>query len=216
MAAASLSAGWYLIKPRLEQLHAAAAHLLGWTIAGTCAAFLLIAFVQCAALLKFGKSPMPYKWIEKLLLSLLPKAVWLGAKFGISRDRVGNSFIKVQNLVTKSTAHKPDPGRVLILLPRCLRSETRGQIASRINGDSFKVVTAGGGEEARESIKQFQPTLILALACERDLMSGIRDVAGKVPVLAIPNKRPDGPCKNTYISLAELDEALRFIKDGGK
>jgi hypothetical protein len=32
-------------------------------------------------------------------------------------------------------------------------------------------------------------------------------------VLAIPNKRPEGPCKNTDFSLEELDEVLRFIRE---
>jgi hypothetical protein len=53
----------------------------------------------------------------------------------------------------------------------------------------------------------------LALACERDLMSGLKDIAEKIPVIAIPNKRPEGPCKNTHISVRELDEALKFITD---
>ena len=84
---------------------------------------------------------------------------------------------------------------------------------NRVNGNGFKVVTAGGGEQAREAIKQYRPTFILALACERDLMSGILDIAEKIPVLAIPNKRPEGPCKNTEVYLDELDETLRFISD---
>jgi hypothetical protein len=36
-------------------------------------------------------------------------------------------------------------------------------------------------------------------------------VAEKVPVLAIPNKRPEGPCKNTNLQLDALDEALSFL-----
>jgi len=71
--------------------------------------------------------------------------------------------------------------------------------------------TAAGGEEARAAIKQYRPTIILAIACERDLISGIKDVAEKIPVFAIPNKRPEGPCKNTDFSLSELDEAVRVL-----
>ena len=44
-------------------------------------------------------------------------------------------------------------------------------------------------------------------------MSGIKDVAEKIPVLAIPNKRPEGPCKNTEVYLSELDETLKFIEE---
>ena len=74
------------------------------------------------------------------------------------------------------------------------------------------VVTADGGEEARKAVREHQPTIILAVACERDLTSGIRDIAGKIPVLAIPNKRPQGPCKNTCIRIRQLEEALSLIE----
>ena len=81
----------------------------------------------------------------------------------------------------------------------------------RANGRAVRIVTAAGGEEARRAIKEYRPSLILAIACERDLISGIKDVAERIPILAIPNKRPEGPCKNTHLQLAELDEALDFI-----
>jgi hypothetical protein len=47
-------------------------------------------------------------------------------------------------------------------------------------------------------------------------MSGIKDVAEKVPVLAVTNRRPEGPCKNTDIRMADLEEALAFITEIGK
>jgi hypothetical protein len=161
--------------------------------------------------LKFGKSLYPYTWIEKFLLSLLPKTIWLGTKFGISKDRIGNSFIKMHNFITKTFIDKLSTFRLLILLPRCLRKEARTRLFDRLSGDNFKVYTAAGGEEAREAIKQYRPTIILAIACERDLISGIKDVAEKILVFAIPNKRPEGPCKNTDFLLPELEEALRVL-----
>jgi hypothetical protein len=137
--------------------------------------------------------------------------IWLGGKVGISRDRVGNSFIKVHNFVTKIYGDSVSTDRLLVLLPRCLRREARTRIIEKVGTDSAKVLTVGGGEEARAAIKQYRPTFILALACERDLMGGIKDVAEKIPVLAIANKRPEGPCKNTDFSTEELEEALEFI-----
>lgn len=205
--------GWYLIKPRIEQLIPFASNLIERFIVVSAFVFLILLLVEGISLLKFRKSLFPYRWREKLLLSLLPKTVWLGAKFGISRDRVGNSFIKVHNLLTKNFTDKLNADRLLVLLPRCLRKEARNQIISKIDGDAVKILTAGGGEEAREAIMKYQPTFILALACERDLMSGLKDIAEKIPVIAIPNKRPEGPCKNTHISVRELDEALKFITD---
>jgi hypothetical protein len=172
-----------------------------------------LALVEWVLVVKLGRSILPYKTMEKFILSVLPKAVWLGGKFGISRDRVGNSFIKVHNLVTRSYAQRLSADRLLILLPRCLKKEARSKIIDAAGEKETRVLTVAGGEEAREAIRQYRPHFILAIACERDLMSGIRDVAEKIPVLAIPNRRPEGPCKNTEFSLDEMEKALRFIAE---
>src|SRR5208283_6158671 len=125
--------------------------------------------------------------------------------------RVGNSFIKVHNFLLKSHADELKWDVLLILLPRCLEKEAKRQVIERVNGRAVQIVTAAGGEEARKAIREHKPSLILAVACERDLISGIRDVAEKIPVLAIPNKRPEGPCKNTRVHLDALDDALKFV-----
>jgi hypothetical protein len=208
--------GWYLAKPRFEQLSLPLSHIIEWSAVVFFVAFVILVSLEATLLVKFRKSIMPYIWSEKLLLSLLSKTIWLGAKFGISRDRVGNSFIKVHNLMLKSHASKVRADTFLVLLPRCLEKESRRQVIERANGRAVQVVTAAGGEEARKAIKQYRPSLILAIACERDLISGIKDVAEKIPVLAIPNKRPEGPCKNTQVYLKDLDDALSFIEGRGR
>jgi hypothetical protein len=50
--------------------------------------------------------------------------------------------------------------------------------------------------------------VVIGVACERDLLSGIRDVRHKLSVLGITNTRPNGPCRDTQIDLAELEGAL--------
>lgn len=202
---------WYLIEPRIEQFSRYAAGLIGWILTGFIVLSVVLVLAELLMALRFGRSLFPYAWRQKIVLSLLPRTLWLGARLGISRDRVGNSFIKVHNFITKSHGDKVSTDRLLVLLPRCLHMEARKRITEKVGGCSVKIVTVSGGEAARAAIKQHRPTLILALACERDLMSGIRDVAEKIPVLAIANKRPEGPCKNTDFSMAELDEALEFI-----
>jgi len=207
---AAVFLGWFMVKPRFEQLNPLLANLTGWMVGGFTIGF-LISMLAESIVLKFGKSLYPYTWIEKFLLSLLPKTIWLGTKLGISKDRIGNSFIKMHNFITKTFIDKLSIFRILILLPRCLKKEARTRLTTRLSGDNFKVYTAAGGEEAREAIKQYRPTIILAIACERDLISGIKDVAEKILVFAIPNKRPEGPCKNTDFSLIELEEALKLL-----
>lgn len=158
-------------------------------------------------------SVLPYRWSERMLLWLLPKAVWVGDKMGLSRDRVSNSFVKVNNALTRSYGKQIDRSQLVILLPRCLNKATRQEIKKLIDGRPYGLFTVGGGEEARKVIRQHRPTFIIALACERDLISGIQDVALHIPVIGIPNKRPEGPCRNTYVDMEEFRQALSFFQD---
>ncbi len=208
---ACLRFGWYLTKPRIDQLSPLLSRLIERSAFVLAVIILLLVALETTLLLKFRKSVFPYIWAEKLLLAVLSKSMWLGQKLGISKDRVGNSFIKAHNLIVKSHVRRLNLDTLLILLPRCLEKEAKRQVVERANGRAVQIVTAAGGEEARSAIREHRPSLILAVACERDLISGIRDVAEKIPVLAIPNKRPEGPCKNTRVHLDALDDALTFI-----
>ena len=51
---------------------------------------------------------------------------------------------------------------------------------------------------------------MLAVACERDLTSGIKDCY-PLPVIGILNERPFGPCFNTVVDVSKIDEALRQV-----
>ena len=203
--------GWFLVKPRFQQMNPLLATGAGWVIIGFAACLVIVAILEAVLLRTFKKSLLPYGWIERLVVSLLPKTIWLGKNFGISKDRIGNSFIKMHNFITMSFTGTVNAGRILILLPRCLKRDARERLMNRLKGRDYKVYTAAGGEEAREAIRQYRPTTILAIACERDLMGGIKDVADKIPVIAVPNKRPEGPCKNTDFILSDLDEALKTL-----
>jgi hypothetical protein len=211
--AALIALLWYLVEPRFEQFNPFLPGVIQWSLVSLAVISVFLALAQWVLVVKLGKSVVPYKTMEKFILSVLPKAVWFGGKFGISRDRVGNSFIKVHNLVTRSYAQRLSTERLLILLPRCLKKEARSRIIDAAGEKETRVLTVAGGEEAREAIRQYRPHFILAIACERDLMSGIRDVAERIPVLAIPNRRPEGPCKNTEVSTDEMEKALRFIAE---
>jgi hypothetical protein len=210
---ALLNVGWYLVKPRIEQVVPAASVPLEWCVEGFSILVLVIVSAEAVSVARFGKSLLPYVWTERFLLALLAKSVWLGRKFGIGRDRVSNSFIKVHNIVLKASPDRLSAERLLVLLPRCLERATRSQVLDRVDTFGAKTVTASGGEEARKAIQEHRPSVILAIACERDLISGLKDVADRIPVLAIANKRPQGPCKNTQLPIEELDAALRFLAE---
>ena len=55
-----------------------------------------------------------------------------------------------------------------------------------------------------------KPKAAIAVACERDLTSGIQDMR-HIPVLGVFNKRPNGPCVDTLINIHEVEDAIRFL-----
>ncbi|MDP2982517.1 MAG: DUF116 domain-containing protein [Candidatus Latescibacter sp.] len=141
---------------------------------------------------------------------ILPLALTIARRLGISRDRLGNSFVIFSNALVKAS-HKPGAGKTIILIPRCLKAEMRKEVQELGNRAGVGVFIATGGGEARQVIRQERPSAVIGVACERDLISGISDVASTIPAMGICNKRPEGPCKNTLINLDDLKKAIETL-----
>ena len=56
-----------------------------------------------------------------------------------------------------------------------------------------------------------RPKAVVAVACERDLVSGVHDVAGRLPVLGSTLQLGDGPCRNTTFRTADLEGQVRNL-----
>lgn len=157
---------------------------------------------------------------------LVPMATRLGKILDIDKEQIERSFIEVSNHLVRQKAVKVEPDKLLVLSPHCIQLEscphkiTRnvnncrecggcqvGEILAltRQYGVHFAVVT--GGTLARKVIKTLRPQAVLAIACERDLTSGIQD-AFPLPVIGILNERPYGPCCNTRVNMAQVEAAL--------
>jgi hypothetical protein len=112
------------------------------------------------------------------------------------------------------------------LLPRCIQNNQcinkvtidienckkcgKCQIAEIINiGSSYgvRMVVATGGSIARKLIEDLKPKAIIAVACERELLTGVSD-AKSTPVKAIVNIRPYGPCVNTGVDVSQVKNAI--------
>lgn len=201
---------WYLVLPRFESF--------GWLwatvitgIIGSAALFLVVWYVVLVAAVIWNKRYMNVCLTRgsRLFFIMLPFVTRLAATMGISRDRLSHSFIRVSN---ELTAPGKGPGPVLVLFPRCLRADIRSRardICSRY--EEVRLHTAPGGTEARKIILDTSPGAIVAVACERDLIAGIQDVAPKIPVIGIPNTRPEGPCVDTTIDTDELRAAIEYF-----
>ncbi len=201
---------WYLVEPRISQLPP----MLQTVTHGVMLILSILPVALYGLLLLqviFGVRVLSYRTIQSFLFFLLPKAVWLGKKFGQSRDKVGHSFVKVSNTVTEALGLPGSTPKLLVLLPRCLHVSVRKEVKSICEDFPCHLATVGGGEEARKEIKKLRPDFIIAMACERDLITGLKDVSLYVPVIGIPNQRPEGPCKNTLIPIDEFKRALAHL-----
>ena len=164
---------------------------------------------------------------------LFPIAVRLGRLFGISRERVWASFIEVNNYLIRTHRNLAIKGRVVILAPHCLQeSHCPVKITTDINncrrcgkcdicgllelagkyGVTLRVAT--GGTLARKIIGETRPRGVVAIACERDLSSGIQD-SNPLPEMGVLNRRPHGPCHDTKVDLNRVEEALVTMLKGG-
>ena len=66
---------------------------------------------------------------------------------------------------------------------------------------------ATGGTLARRIVVEKKPDVIIGVACERDLSSGIQD-SYPIPVYGILNRRPFGPCYDTDVDLDLVERGL--------
>lgn len=199
---------WWLIYPRLELLGAAVARIVTATVLTFCGALIiwLLLFVFSVV----TRRPITRRLIiPQLVNRLLAIVLAIGRILGISRDRMTNSFMKVHNLFLGKKPVKTESERLLVLLPRCLTKDNNKQLRQMRDRYQIKMFTVGGGTEARKKIHEVRPKMIIAVACERDLLSGFKEVNTQIPVIGFPNHRPEGPCKNTCVDLDEIEQTIK-------
>ncbi|HEY3355282.1 MAG TPA: DUF116 domain-containing protein [Polyangia bacterium] len=208
VAAAGLAL-WYLVAPRLAQWHRTAPTvLLGVVALGVAALGLSLALVALMLLLGWPRGARVAR-LALRLLALVERGVFaLGALLAIDRDRLAHAFVRTNNALVALGRRAVPPDRMLVLLPRCLSKDQLAAVRALATARGVEVAVVAGGEQARQKIKDHRPQAVVGVACERDLLSGIRDVRHRLPVVGIANTRPAGPCKDTRIELAELEEAL--------
>jgi hypothetical protein len=66
------------------------------------------------------------------------------------------------------------------------------------------------GAFAPKLIREVDPDLTIAVACEDELLLGIFRVPDKA-CYAILNERPEGPCVNTGVDLERVEGAFRLF-----
>jgi len=165
--------------------------------------------------------------------ALYPLALQIGRWLGLDQDWIKNSYIQVSNQLVKVQMRGKPLNRILILAPHCLQeSQCPHKVTTspdncqrcgkclipvlldlaHLYQAELRLVT--GGTSARKILKDTRPQGVVAIACERDLTSGIQESMG-LPIIGVINERPEGPCHNTRVDMIKVEDALKYLKRGG-
>lgn len=220
---------WYIGVPGLASIQPALPWILGAIVTAVVVVAFLGIFNMVLAVACLPYVPFLQKQTYELINMLFPLAVRLGKVFGISRRRLEGSFIAVSNLLFNRMGIRVPADRLLVVTPHCLQLAscphkiTRdpenckrcggcdiGALVTLSHEMGFHFFVATGGTLARQIVYKTRPKAVLAIACERDLMSGIQDVY-PLPAVGVLNIRPNGPCYNTHVDMAEVRAQLEKI-----
>lgn len=198
----------YLLTPRLGDLHVLVPRVL-WTALVVVAAALWLWWAAVALSFALKTPLLPERLAERgLFLRLMRLTSRVAERFG-RRDWVENASVKVYNALALMRGRKVKQGELLLLIPRCLSRATLDGVLQIAGKYDVPVFVATRGQLARRVIRERRPRAVVAVACERDMVSGLHDVAGKVPVLGLTMTLPAGPCKD---ALLDLDQLERWVQ----
>jgi hypothetical protein len=231
MLAAGAAALCNLIRPRLGAWHpslARVAFLMLVVPVASCALFFVLETLSLVInrdLLTF----VPFAPRRALIMAMFPLCRMLGGILGRSRESVSASCIALNNRIAQRSKERPEGGKLLVLLPRCLQnSECRQMLIESIGNcrrcgrcavarllvlkekHAFDMAMVTGGELAKKIVGEVSPSRIIAVACENELVKGLQEIS-HIPIMAIRNRRPAGPCKDTVIDIEEFEQALHFM-----
>ena len=214
----------------LGSIHAALPWIMGITV-GTLGVAVVLTLSLLIAVTLLGRDvPFSRKLRSFAVRTLLPLLVVVGRLIGLKKEEVQHAFVAVNNeLVLAQCRNGRPPRSVLLLMPHCLQDQDCNvKITHRVENckrcgkcpikglleiaEKYGVdlAVATGGTIARRIVLEKRPDLIIAVACERDLTSGIQDTT-PLPVYGIFNERPFGPCLNTRVALERVEGVLREI-----
>lgn len=198
----------YVLAPRLAGVWAGLPAVLWLALgAGAVASWLWFAVL----LLSFygGVLALPERWLERgPYLRLMNLTSHVSRVFG-KRDWVEHAAIDVYNTLAERRGRTVGKGELLVLIPRCLSKQALDGVLAIAGRYEVPVFVATRGQLARRVIRERRPRAVVAVACERDMMTGLRDVAGRLPVLGLTMRLPNGPCRDAIL---DLDVMERWVK----
>ena len=165
----------------------------------------------------------------KIANLLFNPVIFIASSIGIPKNEMRKIYVKLNNSYIYSNKYNFNPKDIMILIPHCVQKNScKLKVTNKIENCAkcglcnvsdlvklkekigINIFIATGGTLARKVIIENKPKAVIAVACERDLTSGIQDMK-HIPVLGIFNKRPNGPCVDTFIDIREVEDAINFL-----
>lgn len=217
---------WYIPTVGLRSIHPALPWLLGAVVIVVSAAlFGGGAFIMNAAIK--GRVPFYSPSLRWLIMRLyLPVMTIAGGLLKIPKIKIEHAFIEINNQMVAMMGRRFKPESLLILMPHCIQFDncrikvTRnvrncvgcgkceiGELVSLSDEFGVNLFISTGGTVARRKVYEEKPQAVIAVACERDLASGLQD-AYPLPVYAIVNQRPRGYCMETGVAVQDVRRAI--------
>ena len=142
---------------------------------------------------------------------------------------VDRLVVGLNNWTVRGRRTRAKAAQILVLLPSCLQAagckrnvvgslaECRrcgrckiGPLLELCERTGAAAAIAKGGQVAVQLARQGHVKAIVAVACEKELRSGILACLPKA-VIALVNERPNGPCNETDIDVAEVERAIDWL-----
>ncbi len=166
------------------------------------------------------------RFMRKSLHHLYPVGVAVSKYLKITKQELRRHYISLNNQLLDMESIRVEKRKMMVLTPHCLQFSgckvkvtidphncTRcgicdvDKLLALEEAYGIKLVIATGGTLARKAVMEHKPDLIFAVACERDLASGIYDMRQKM-VYGVLNDRPNGPCIDTSVQIPILLSAI--------
>jgi hypothetical protein len=225
---------WYVPTVGLGNIHPILPVALGVVVLAASVVVLGGAVVMAVAM---SRETLPFysKGLHWMLVKLyLPLMMLAGSVLRIPKIKIEQMFINLNNKLVRALGRNFRPEKLLILMPHCIQWEdcrfkvTRnvrncaacgrceiGDLVRMMDDFGIELFISTGGTVARRKVYERRPNAVVAVACERDLTSGVQD-AYPLPVLAIVNKRPHGYCMGTGVDLSEVKTAIEDLVSPGR
>ena len=143
---------------------------------------------------------------------------------------IADKFLEFNNKKVEKRYSTKKPKKIALLLPHCIQNYDCpfkitahienckkcgkckiGSILTLKEKYDLEVKVATGGTLARLFIKEKRPELIIAVACKRDLISGIYD-SFPASVYGMYNKIKNSPCINTDLDIEEMEKIIKKFR----